>query len=117
MDIELFAPVLVIPESITDLTNKKTLVFNLGYLRMTSEIQPYHKDVDYKVVNRGDELYDQYDIKLNGFQLSMIEELVDYKHWEDAKKKIDLIDQISISVKVNRSIEPNHPNFPGIEVF
>ena len=47
----------------------------------------------------------------------MIEELVDYKHWNDAKKKIDIINQIEINVKANRSVEPNHPKFPGIELF
>lgn len=117
VDIEIFAPVLVIPESICDLTNKKTLVFNLGYIRVTSDLRPYHKDVDYKAINRGEELYDQYDLKLNGFQLTMIEELVDYKNWEDARHKIDIINQISINLKANRSMEPNHPTFPGLELF
>ena len=54
---------------------------------------------------------------MNGFQLSIIEELVDYKHWNDAKKKIDIINQIEINVKANRSVKPNYPKFPGIELF
>ncbi|CAI2359786.1 unnamed protein product [Moneuplotes crassus] len=117
VDIELFAPVLVVPESITDLRNKKTLVLNLGYLRMTSDIRPYHKEVDYLVVNRGEELFDKYDLKISGLQLSMIEELVDYKRWQDAPNKIDIINDITINMNINRSIEPNHPNFPTMEVF
>jgi len=99
------------------LTNKKTLVFSLGYIRVTSELRPYNKEIDYKLLNRGEELYDKYDLKLNGFQLSMIEELVDYKRWNDAKRKIDIINQIEINLKANRSMEPNHPRFPGIELF
>jgi hypothetical protein len=88
LDVEVFAPVLVIPESICDLTDKKTIVFNLGYINVSSDLRPYHKDVDYKLINRGEELYDQYNLTLNGFQLSMIEELVDYKNWESAKNRI-----------------------------
>lgn len=117
LDLEVFAPVIIIPESICDLTDKKTLVFNLGYIRITSDLIPYHKDIDYKKVNRGEELYDQYDLKLNGFQLTMIEELVDYKRWDQADRKIDIINQISINMKANRSVEPYHPKFPGLEAF
>lgn len=116
-DIEVFAPVIVIPESVSELTNKKTIVFSLGYTRVTSELRPYNKEIDYKLVNRGEELYDKYDLKLNGFQLSMIEELVDYKHWRDAKRKIDIINQIEVNLKANRSIEPLHPKFPKLELF
>jgi len=117
IDLEVFAPVIVIPESICDLTNRKTLIFNLGYVNVSSDLRPYHKDVDYKAINRGEELYDQYSLTLNGFQLSMIEELVDYKSWESAKNKIEIINQISISLKANRSVEPAHPKFPSIELF
>ena len=117
VDVEVLAPVLIIPESITDLTNKKTLVFNLGYIRVTSELRPYHRDVDYKWINRGEELYDQYDLKINGFQLTMVEELRDYKQVAKAKRKIDIIDQIEVNLKANRCLEPSHPKFPSLELL
>lgn len=75
----------------------KTIVFDLGYLRVTNELRPYHKEVDYKLVTRGEELYDQYDIKINGFKLTMVDELIDYKHLDKARRKIDIIDQIEIN--------------------
>ena len=84
---------------------------------MGSELKPYHSEIDYKAVNRGEELYDQYDIKLDGFQLSMIDELTDSKNWEKANTKVDIINEISINVYINRALEPNHPKFPGIELF
>ena len=47
----------------------------------------------------------------------MVEELIDYKHLEKAKRKIDIIDQIEINLKANKCLEPNHPKFPALELM
>jgi hypothetical protein len=115
LDIRLIAPIVVIPEDIKEFDNKKTLVLNMGTLDIKSNLIRYEEDVDYTKVNRPEELYDKYNITLTNFQLSMIENLTDYKKWEDTRK-IDIIKKITIKVNASRTVEPEHPEFPNIEL-
>ena len=47
----------------------------------------------------------------------MVDELIDYKHLDKARRKIDIIDQIEINCKANKWLEPNHPTFPALELL
>jgi hypothetical protein len=64
VNINIYAPVVFVPEDLYQFREKRCMVLNLGQISMGSDLKKWDKDMDYKLLTRGEELYDTYNINL-----------------------------------------------------
>lgn len=83
---------------------------------MSSNLKKYDKEIDYKFCTRGEDVYDQYQITLQGFGLIMLEDLTDYRRCHEAKT-LRAMNELTLQLKISRCLDPKHPVFPTMEVF
>ena len=85
---------------------------------MTSRLKKWDKDIDYNLITQGDQLYDIYSIKLTSFAFDIVENMTDYKQWQQAEA-VHMIQDVNVDVNVSLCLEPLHanPDFPSMEVF
>lgn len=117
VEVELFGPVIIVPEGITILEGMETVVINLGTIKASSSLAIYDKDTNYKEVYDPDDLYDEYSLDFQDFQVIMIEELERYEKWKETDQRIDIIRKIAISVNASRCVEPEHPNYTWLSLL
>lgn len=100
VSMNIFAPVVFIPEDLNDFLNKRCLVVNLGSINMNSQLQKWDKEIDYKVFSKGEGLYDIYTIELVGFSITLTEDMSDYKQWRQ-NKHVKVIKDVTIGLKAS----------------
>ena len=81
VSMDIFAPIIFIPEDLNDYIGKWCMVLNMGQISMRSDLRLWDKDIDYKFFKKGEDLYDVYSIELGGFSFSITEDMWDYKKW------------------------------------
>ena len=85
VDVDLLAPIILVPEGISEVDDMETIVLNLGRIKASSTLQTFNNKKDYKEVTSPHNMYDQYKLSFSGLQWWMIRELVDYVNWNTNK--------------------------------
>lgn len=110
IDVKINAPVLIIPEN-TFIPNSNYISLNVGKIILNTTLQEYDQDIKYSEYTDDQGLYDEYMIALQGMCLSLCNAQNSKYVTETA-----LIDDISITLKVQSCLSPKHEIFPTIRV-
>lgn len=107
-DLHLKAPVIVIPLNIFSADDTYRVELHLGEATVSTDLQPFHKEINYGEINQESLVYDIYRIQFEGFS---------FKLFEDPKKEPKLIiDDINYEIDVYSCLEPLHPLFPSHKI-
>ena len=90
---------------------------SLGNITVNSYLKYYDWEINYMLFTKGEELYDTYEVNLNGLSLTMTNNMRDYWGWMKQEQHIKVMKDVSINFKLNQCLEPNHQAFPTIEAF
>ena len=101
--IRIQTPILVIPENISEKDeDKEAVILNLGMFKGSSNCQVFDKRIDYTKVREEEKLYDKYKLEFEGLRLTMVKDLDSYEQWYKCPEKIDIIEDILLTLKAKR---------------
>lgn len=107
-DIVIQGPRVVVPQNIIDKDNKKCLMLSFGEFGLKSNLAP-KKDasLDYKKLRDDKKLYDNYEMKIYGFELLTIDE---FKGPGEIKntKRLNIIEKVDFDFFLSQIIEPKN---------
>lgn len=107
-DILIQGPMIIIPQNIIDYKNKKCFLLSFGELSLKSNlISENDENLDHKIINDDQNLYDRYQMNFYGFEFSTIDTFTNIQRIYNTKKNY-FLEKIDLDIIFSFIIEPKN---------
>lgn len=109
VDLLLKGPIIVLPQDVLNLSNKKAFLLSMGIFKMKSYLaEKKNIDDDYTKLRDFNKLYDKYSMHLEDFELSSVWDYEDENSIKKTTTKLNLIKNVVIELNMANIIEPKN---------
>ena len=116
MDIKIKSPIIIIPQNIMDLHNNNCFYMHSGELNIRTELPPRQKlEIDYKIEDNPDLLYDEYIVDIKNIHFSTMENCTENTNFFGKESLIVKDFDLYISTKL--LFEPKNQKFDDMIIF
>jgi len=116
VNMELRAPVIIIPENIF-LPHRPCLALDIGVVSISSTIIQFDPSKDYKMIKAAEQVYDQYLVNLNKLEVKLLDQgLPGGTSSYSQAQGFSIIKDFTTSIIFYHCLSPFHPDYPTAEL-